>query len=317
MRKHSLHLKLLSGAAVFAALFCFSADTFAQSSRELSNRMSRLENELETLSRAIYRGEQPPAGSFAGNTDSTAQANAEVRFQQLDVQIRDLTGKIEEQNFEIRQLKDNLERLSADLELRLGDLERGGSASGGSGAMNNSSTSMSSEDGASSNFDTPVANTSGQDNNSVRGGVLGTISENASGSDIPAGMGGDSAAAIYENAFSLLKSGNYDSAEREFDSFLRNHPDHALAANAKYWLGETYYVRGDFERAARIFAEGYQQYPQGAKASDSLLKLGLSLASSGNKKDACVALKQLQKENPDGIGPVGRRAEQEVTRLGC
>jgi tol-pal system protein YbgF len=301
MRKHLNRTKFLSGAALVAALFCFSGDAMAQSSRELSNRLTRLENELETLSRAIYRGEQPPVGTFSGGGDPGAAANAEVRFQQLDVQIRDLTGKIEEQNFEIRQLKDTLERLNADVELRLGALERGNAG----GEIDNSSAP------SSRSFDNPVTSSP----SSTRGNVLGTISE--SGSNAVSSSSSDSAAAIYENAFSLLKNGNYDSAEREFDSFLRNHGDHALAANAKYWLGETYYVRGDFERAARIFAESYQQYPKSAKAADSLLKLGLSLASSGNTKDACVALNQLKKENPDGLGPVGRRAEQEATRLGC
>lgn len=314
MRKHLNRTTFLSGAALVVALFCFSGDAAAQSSRELSNRMSRIENELETLSRAIYRGEQPPsAGSSSGGGDASMAANAEVRFQQLDVQIRDLTGKIEEQNFEIRQLKDTLERLSADVELRLGDLERGNA---GGGISNNSASSSSS---SSPSFDNPVANTGDSSGSSSASGgaVLGTISEGGRTSSSSATSSGDSAAAIYENAFSLLKNGNYDSAEREFDSFLRNHGDHALAANAKYWLGETYYVRGDFERAARIFAESYQQYPNSAKSADSLLKLGLSLASSGNTKDACVALKQLQKENPDGLGPVGRRAGQEATRLGC
>lgn len=311
MRKHLNRTTFLSGAALVAALFCFSGDAAAQSSRELSNRMSRIENELETLSRAIYRGERPAVAPSTGGDPSTA-ANAEVRFQELDVQIRDLTGKVEEQNFEIRQLKDTLERLSADVELRLGDLERGNA---GSGINNNSASSSSS----SSSFDNPVANTGASPGSSSASGgaVLGTISESGGASSASSSSSGDSAAAIYENAFSLLKNGNYDSAEREFDSFLRNHGDHALAANAKYWLGETYYVRGDFERAARIFAESYQQYPNSAKSADSLLKLGLSLASSGNTKDACVALKQLQKENPDGLGPVGRRAGQEATRLGC
>jgi len=76
-------------------------------------------------------------------------------------------------------------------------------------------------------------------------------------------------------------------------------------------------VRGDFQRAARIFAEGYQQYPDSAKTPDNLLKLGLSLSSIGNDKDACIAFNQLKKDFSSGSGPVLRRAEQEIERLGC
>lgn len=307
--------KLLSGAALVVALFAFSGDAMAQSSRELGNRLSRLENEVETLSRALYKGQEPPPGSFSGESGA-GSANTEIRLQQLEMQIQQLTGKVEEQAFETRQLKDTLERLQSDLDMRLGDLERGGAgqASGGMAPdfrhdpapaldtppqpVPQSDTSRSSRPG-----DVTLYNGGSQQ------GGAGDTTRNLAGSD--------DAASLYENAFSMLKNGNYDASERQFDDFLRKHPDHPLAGNAKYWLGETYYVRGDFERAARIFAEGYQKYPDGTKTPDNLLKLGLSLSSIGKKDDACIAFRQLQKDYSTGSGPVLRRAEQEMNRLGC
>ena len=299
MRKALISNKFMSGATLVVALFVFSSEAMAQSSRELGNRVNRLENEIETLSRALYRGEKPPPSSGAAG-DPAMQANTEIRLQEMELQIRQLTGRLEEQSFETRQLKNAFERLSADLDLRLSDLE------GGSGSSSNNGASSGSSRGS-----TPLYNDAGANNGAQRSsGSLGTLRNNS-------GASADDAAAAYENAFSLLKSGNYDAAELEFDSFVRNHKDHALAGNAKYWLGETFYVRGDFGRAARIFAEGYQQYPDGTKTADNLLKLGLSLSSVGNTKDACIALKQLKKDSSGGSGPVLRRADQEISRLGC
>lgn len=309
MRFALMSNKFMSGAALFAALLCFSGDALAQSGRELGNRLSRLENEVETLSRAIYRGETPPPPSNFGGGDAQAQANTEIRLQQLELQIRELTGKLEEQTFETRQLKSELERMSTDMNMRLSDLE--GTGRGGVTTNSGSNSNRYSDD--RSDFDTQPKLYNDQSSNS---NTLGSLRQNAnasSGSDIV----GDEAAASYENAFSLLKNGNYDAAEQEFETFLQNHENHALAGNAKYWLGETFYVRGDFERAARIFAEGYQKYPQGSKMADNLLKLGLSLSSIGNTKDACVALRQLKKDSPPNSGPVLRRADQEMSRLGC
>ena len=80
---------------------------------------------------------------------------------------------------------------------------------------------------------------------------------------------------------------------------------------------ESFYVRRQYERAARIFAEGYQSYPKSSKAPDNLLKLGLSLGGMGNTHDACVALAQLKKEYASERTPVMRRADQEFSRLGC
>ena len=90
-----------------------------------------------------------------------------------------------------------------------------------------------------------------------------------------------------------------------------------MAPNALYWLGETFYVRKDYDKAARAFAEAYQKYPNGPKGADNLLKLGMSLAGKGEKDSACVALAQLRKEYPKGPEPVLKRGESEMATLGC
>lgn len=53
------------------------------------------------------------------------------------------------------------------------------------------------------------------------------------------------------------------------EGFLRQFPNDGLAGNAQYWLGETYYVRQDYQNAAIAFGEGFQRYPKSAKAPDN------------------------------------------------
>jgi tol-pal system protein YbgF len=122
---------------------------------------------------------------------------------------------------------------------------------------------------------------------------------------------------LYENALELLKQRDYILAEKSLTDFLKSYPNHQLAANAKYWLGETYFVQDRFDQASRVFAEGYQKYPKGPKAADNLLKLGLSLAAQNNTDDACVALKQIAKDFPTGAGAVKSRASSEMKKLKC
>ena len=113
----------------------------AQSNYELKNRIKRLENEVETLSRALFRGEKPPAGSFSGGaSDAAAQADLEIRLTQLESELRNVRGRMEEQNFEMRQLKEELERVRGDLELLIQDLE---GVSGAGGSLSGSRTGSS------------------------------------------------------------------------------------------------------------------------------------------------------------------------------
>ena len=290
---------------------------WAQADWDVQNRINRLENEIETLSRAIYKGETPPPGSLSAGGSSSA--DTEIRLQQIENEMRSLRGMLEEQAYETRQVKEQLERVTSDLELRMNDLEGGGSRSG-AGASATRYTTMGrapSQSGGVSNSGRISAGSAGGDDyqwsSGSAGGQLGSYTQSNTGSV----SGDDLAAATYENAFSLVKNRDYDRAQAEFELFLRDNPKHPLAGNAQYWLGETHYVRGNFEKAARVFAEGYQKYPKGSKAADNLLKLGLSLDALGKTGDACVALNQLKKENPAGAAPVMRRAEQEMSRLGC
>ena len=121
----------------------------------------------------------------------------------------------------------------------------------------------------------------------------------------------------YDYAFGLLRQADYAKAEQALSKFLDAHPEHALAGNAKYWLGETFYVRGNYERAAVTFAEGFQTYPDSQKAPDNLLKLGMSLAQIDRTEDACGIFAELQSRYPDAKNNILQRAEREQERLNC
>ena len=100
----------------------------------------------------------------------------------------------------------------------------------------------------------------------------------------------------YKYAFGLLRQANYDKAELALQEFVKLHPKDTLAGNARYWLGETYYVRAAYVQAAEAFLESYQTAPKGAKATDSLLKLGMSLGGLDKKREACAAFDKLLKD---------------------
>ena len=102
----------ISGLCCLVLLFGLFVQTLpaqAQSTRELTNRIKRLENELQTLNKAVYRGETPPppAASFSGGVANPAAG--EIRIQQLETELRDLTGQIEEQNFKIQTLETQMQ----------------------------------------------------------------------------------------------------------------------------------------------------------------------------------------------------------------
>ena len=123
--------------------------------------------------------------------------------------------------------------------------------------------------------------------------------------------------ALYQRALGDLRAGRYALAESDFAAFVKKFPNHKLAGNAQYWLGESYYVRQQYKRAATSFLTGYERYRKNAKAPDSLLKLGMVLVALGDKKNACGAFADLLKQFPNASASVKRRAGIEKNRASC
>ena len=248
-------------------------------------------------------------------------AAMEIRFQQMEKEIRRLTGQVEEQAYEIRQLKEELATVTGDLDVRMKDVEAGRASVAPTIRTNDSGYAMPREDEPEL-FDPPPAAPEMQDHGSFKyqppgegsGQQLGTLNKSPDGGAVTSG---DNAPRAYEYAYSFVKAREFDRAEQAFADFIRNYPNHTLVSNAKYWYGETFYVRGQYEKSAKIFAEGYQKYPDGPKASSNLLKLGMALKGMGKTEDACIAFKQLKKDYSDAAVPVLKRAETEMQRINC
>ena len=137
--------------------------------------------------------------------------------------------------------------------------------------------------------------------------------QTASAVALPAGSAKDQ----YEFAYNLLRQRNYPDAESAFRQFVGAHKADDLSGNAYYWLGETHYVRRQFEPAAVAFLEGYKGYPKGSKAPDNLLKLGMSLAALNRQGEACTTFMRLTKEFPEAPSNLRAVTENERKKLSC
>jgi TolA-binding protein len=263
--KAQIFLGLLASGVILA-----STPSFAQSNRDMSNRLNRIENELETLGRAVYKGEQPPVGAYSGGTSA---ADAEVRIQQFESQIREMTGRLEEQDNQIRQLREQLEKLSADLDIRLSGTQDGGSGgsfsndSTGGSFTNNPIRSTNTGGGTERGITPPPGDESGNGyqwnsgSSSMTDGQLGTLTDSGAG----AAAGADSAASLYENAFSLLKGAQYNEAEKEFRSFLSQYPGHPLTATRHTGSAKHITCVASLKKQPRLLPKGTRQIRKARK----------------------------------------------------
>lgn len=198
------------------------------------------------------------------------------QLQDLKEQVRQLQGQIEELQHQQQELGDKSKAQYIDLDSRLGRLENGGAANGAAPASAQGNTTNSSPAAASAD--------------------AGTTSDKAA----PAANSGDAAGAqaAYDVAFKALRAGDYVSASRDFRTFIKQYPNHALTPNAWYWLGESYYVTMNYPVALESFQKLLSQFPQSEKAPDALLKVGYSELELKRVAEAKATLTKVTSKYP-------------------
>jgi tol-pal system protein YbgF len=125
------------------------------------------------------------------------------------------------------------------------------------------------------------------------------------------------AQSLYQQGYSALLQKNYAGAEGAFTQLVKAYPNDQLAGNAQYWIGETYFVRGQYKAAADAFLKGYKKYKTGEKAPDTLLKLGMSLRELGQKDAACSTFNELKAKYPTAPEHIVDDARAVRKQLGC
>jgi len=104
--------------------------------------------------------------------------------------------------------------------------------------------------------------------------------------------------ADYDAALRLVLDGKPAQGRAALERFLAANPASALAPNARYWLGETYYHERDDAEAIVAFKAVHQQFPDHDKAAAALLKIGYAYARLGDTANARFYLQVLVQDYP-------------------
>lgn len=335
-----LRLWLAAACLVMAGLASGTPAAFADDAADaaaLTARLHALTAQVEVARhdlRAVQlaAADRQPTVPDAG---PSALSQFDLRLSALEEALRQLTGQVEEVNFNLSQLRERVERMSTDTDFRLTQLEKA--------AQNNAAAAQAAppaDDGKAApppdkaapggNAGSNAAGTTGlAPGPATLGSVGGKPAIN--GKPIPPGTKPPAAEPApvlvplppgspkeqYDYAFDLLIRAQYAQAEGALRSFIAAYPNDGLTPNAQYWLGESFFARQNYKDAAEQFLIGYQKYPQSLKAPDNLLKLGLSLQNLSKKPEACAAYGRFSKEYPTASVTLKRRVAEEQQRLNC
>jgi tol-pal system protein YbgF len=263
-----------------------------------------------------------PLAAVAQEGEQSAAANLVIQVQELQDELRELRGRIEEQERELDNLKKRQRDQYLDLDQRISDV---------SGATPGGQAPTAGDDSTGTVPDAEQAEAQGGERSEEQVGerpeaqpeAQSETRSEAQFEDVPEvrapmeqpsettsiGQPGAESAVVaapseaekeaYDKAFQAMKELRYADAAEDFQSFLNQYPNSEYADNAVYWLGESYYVTRNYDIALEAFERLMHDYPDSPKVPDALLKIGYTHYELKQWDKARAALLQVQQDYPD------------------
>jgi tol-pal system protein YbgF len=207
--------------------------------------------------------------SAARSSSTNALFEMMRRLEQLQAEVQQLTGKIEEQSYLIAEMKKSQSTQYSDLDERMQNFEKKTEGVKPLAAENSSMQEGSAEPPAKESEPPVEAPAPEAKQASVQ--KQDAVQAPANAPRLP--PAGDEKQQ-YQQAYESLRNGHTTQAIAEFNALLGNNPQGEYANNAQYWLGEAYRVNQDMDSARKAFNNVIEKYPGSSKVPDALLKLG-------------------------------------------
>jgi tol-pal system protein YbgF len=256
--------------------------------------------------------------------DSATAARLTLRIENLEQQVRDLTGQVQGLQFQLTQLQTMMQRQQGN---------------GGAGAA--PPPDAGDQQGPVSQYGEGAGDELGPSGDPLVG--RGRPGEPRRAEEVPLGPAGahtvaappqrapaptvaaapsrppanPEAQAQYKSGYDAVMRGDYSTAAGIFKKFIKAYPDDPQAPDATNWLGEALLEQHDYVDAADVLVKGYKAYQDSPRAPDMLLKLGIALAGADQTDAACKTFGLLQQKYTGTTTAFKNRLRDEMAKAKC
>lgn len=280
-----------------------------------------------------------------------AQSEDSFRVIELEEQVRQLNGKVEELNFLLLQLQEKIRQMEEETEMRLQEIEDKRSdltvedesvaklgikeperlgkpdTSGAASPPDDNNTASSAVAPPVKQADEPRAlgtlifdddgNVVDSDaSDQTLSGLPGIFSDGTDGG-VEAAQFGSTPGEVLAAGIGDLKVRQFKRAQQALSAFLKAWPNDPDVGKAKFYLGEAYFWQKEYYRAADSHLDAHNNYPESETAPDNLLALGLALAGLNQREVACATYAEVLKQYPEAEPRLGGRVRDEQAATKC
>ncbi len=273
----------------------------AQSDDAAAKRFERIERQLREVRDIVLQARstgQPVEIKMAG--PDPEMATLRTRIDDLELTLRQTTGQIDSLSQELAKTRRDLKALESDnraLQDRMAAAE-GQLASAAQAASQAAKPAPEVATPAKA----PVAVPKPQ------AAVKAPTAANATGERT----------AAFQRAKQLLLDGQFPAASAAFQDYVDQYGDTAPnGPEARYWLGETLFIRGSYADAASAYIGAIRGWPPTVWGAEAVVKLSMSLVELNRIPDACRTLDEFGRRYPAAAPATKARADKARLRAKC
>ena len=124
---------------------------------------------------------------------------------------------------------------------------------------------------------------------------------------------GGSPQRLYQTAWADYAGGQWALAVTGFEAYIATYPRSEMTDDAAFYIGETYFLQGDFQDAVEAYEQVVRDYPNGDRVPEAAYKRGVALDRLGEPDLARESFQLVVTNYPDSR--MAALAQQLLDRL--
>ncbi len=268
---------------VFANLCFYSLR--AEESLTVKQQLDRIKQEVSDLNKAVFNKSFDSNDlNLKNNQDDTERfTSIDIRMYDLEKDIKNLTLQFEEIIFKLDDFSNYIQKLENDMNLNLNEIKNKIEIQNIESSGKEKSTTLDGEE----------ENTLGklvisENTNEISNNEEITLEEKMTNQDKE--LNNLTPEEQLQAALDQMMKKNYDKSKISLEGFIENFPENQLSGSAHFWLGKIYLFESNYRKAAIVFGEGVQRFPQSIKAAEMYYELSKSLKEMNKFSEACKTL---------------------------
>jgi tol-pal system protein YbgF len=276
--------------SLFLILFILTINfnkSFAEDALTIKQQLDRIMEEVKDLNKAVFNKsfDNEKLNSLDESIDTERFTSIDIRIYDLEKDIKNLTLQFEEILFKLDDISNDMADLESELILKL---EKSNIESKKENIENY-------QDTTEEDIEIKEKNTLGKivisDNNKAENDKDSSdLNVEKEKNSLLKELSSLNPEEQMQYALDQMMKKNYNDSKNILDEFIKNFPENQLSGSAHFWLGKIYLFETNYRKAAIVFGEGVQKFPNSIKAPEMYYELAKSLKEMDKISESCKTL---------------------------